>query len=156
MKADVKAKWLERLRSGEIEQATSRLRDGDSRCCLGVLCDVHAAETGTQWDGAKYIDQEGQLPLCVMEWAGLGEDLGQTVEIPNPTPSGGYGFKDLADLKEKIKEKVRIYQQNNTQKKRENKKASLCISEVCVLFYKIFEAFFCRNFLPFSERIPCM
>lgn len=44
MNADIKAKWLEALRSGKYAQGRKYLRrindDGDRFCCLGVLCDI--------------------------------------------------------------------------------------------------------------------
>lgn len=41
MNADIKAKWLAALRSGEYQQGRYRIRTPDSRyCCLGVLADV--------------------------------------------------------------------------------------------------------------------
>lgn len=41
MNPEIKAKWLEALRSGNYKQGTGRLRKADnSYCCLGVLCDV--------------------------------------------------------------------------------------------------------------------
>lgn len=40
MDAQLKAKWVAALRSGKYEQGRQRLRNGDSYCCLGVLCEV--------------------------------------------------------------------------------------------------------------------
>lgn len=40
MNPEIKAKWLEALRSGKYQQTTGVLRRGDSYCCLGVLCDL--------------------------------------------------------------------------------------------------------------------
>jgi hypothetical protein len=41
MNAEIKAKWLEALRSGRYPQGRKALRDEhDQYCCLGVLCDV--------------------------------------------------------------------------------------------------------------------
>lgn len=41
MPPDVKAKWLEALRSGRYKQGQGELRTVDNCfCCLGVLCDV--------------------------------------------------------------------------------------------------------------------
>lgn len=37
---ELKAKWVEALRSGRYKQGTRFLRKGDAFCCLGVLCDV--------------------------------------------------------------------------------------------------------------------
>jgi hypothetical protein len=39
--ADIKAKWLEALRSGRYEQGRGHLRTSDDKfCCLGVLLDI--------------------------------------------------------------------------------------------------------------------
>ena len=41
MKAEYKKLWIEALRSGQYQQGQCELRSADdSRCCLGVLCDV--------------------------------------------------------------------------------------------------------------------
>lgn len=40
MKPEVKAKWIEDLRSGKYKQAKRVLRSGDNGyCCIGVLCE---------------------------------------------------------------------------------------------------------------------
>lgn len=45
MKAELKQKWLEALRGGEIKQAQGVLRDeNNAMCCLGVLLDVYDHE----------------------------------------------------------------------------------------------------------------
>jgi hypothetical protein len=82
VKAEIKSAWLEALRSGEYEQGTRTLKstpDGGAKfCCLGVLCDLHAKATGTEWsaptssgDWWRYMQQGADLPLQVQEWAGL-------------------------------------------------------------------------------------
>lgn len=43
MDADLKAKWVAALRSGEYQQTTGALRKEGGYCCLGVLCDVAGA-----------------------------------------------------------------------------------------------------------------
>lgn len=40
MDAQLKAKWVEALRSGKYRQGRSTLKHSGSFCCLGVLCDV--------------------------------------------------------------------------------------------------------------------
>jgi hypothetical protein len=41
MNPELKAKWLEALRSGKYTQGRGRLKTNDNEyCCLGVLCDV--------------------------------------------------------------------------------------------------------------------
>jgi hypothetical protein len=76
MNNDVKAKWVAALRSGEYVQGRSRLRTGNTFCCLGVLCDLHSKATGGKWfanlDGtASYGRSRSLLPPAVMVWAGL-------------------------------------------------------------------------------------
>jgi len=46
MNPELKAKWVEALRSGKFKQGQSRLHDNnaDTYCCLGVLCVVASAE----------------------------------------------------------------------------------------------------------------
>lgn len=38
---DLVDRWVEALRSGEYQQTTMSLRNGDKFCCLGVLCDLY-------------------------------------------------------------------------------------------------------------------
>lgn len=53
MDPEIKARWVEALRSGVFTQGQSRLRDdtGDEvkHCCLGVLCALAQAEGGRPW-----------------------------------------------------------------------------------------------------------
>jgi hypothetical protein len=44
MKPEIKAKWVEALRSGDFKQGKGYLnnRDDNSFCCLGVLCEINA------------------------------------------------------------------------------------------------------------------
>jgi hypothetical protein len=91
MNQEVKAQWLDALRSGEYQQGkfglTRKCADGTVRhCCLGVLCDlavregVAAAQLGL--DGATtYVNpndvrdyDDVVLPACVTAWAGLNDD----------------------------------------------------------------------------------
>lgn len=89
MNSEVKAKWLEALRSGEYRQSRYRLRSLDnSFCCLGVLCDIYTKEVGGSWkyDKDKFSDAyemiggngdypvTSKLPGCVRDWAGLEEE----------------------------------------------------------------------------------
>lgn len=77
MNKRVKKKWLKALRSGEYEQGRFRLlKRGDDQtpdkfCCLGVLCDLHARETGDGWDSVSYKAEDFHLPVEVSAWAGL-------------------------------------------------------------------------------------
>lgn len=94
---EVKAKWLEALRSGRWPQTTGNLRilfeDPDyppvGLCCLGVLCEV-AIESGFPLDRDESTPNAGycatgegasdyrttELPSSVAVWAGLGTEGG--------------------------------------------------------------------------------
>lgn len=59
MQPEIKAKWLEALRSGRYAQTTGELFDGEKFCCLGVLCDVISPNWGqTDDEGETYIAHE--------------------------------------------------------------------------------------------------
>lgn len=88
MNADIKAEWVNRLRSGEYEQGRSRLRTGDKYCCLGVLCEI-AVENGVipeptvDYDeiyryGGGNDNSISTLPETVVDWAGLGDNTEPT------------------------------------------------------------------------------
>lgn len=70
----IKAKWVAALRSGEYNQDDGELRSRDGFCCLGVLCDLHSRETGTEWGtdtlgNPTYGGRRGHPPWFVDEWA---------------------------------------------------------------------------------------
>ena len=77
----IKQKWLDALRSGQYEQTRANLRNKHGFCCLGVLCDLYAKETQTEWGnessdsrGVKeFLGEYATLPDEVREWAGLNE-----------------------------------------------------------------------------------
>lgn len=93
MNAEIKQAWLAALRSGEYEQAYGKLRSGDSFCCLGVLCDLHAVATDNTWDeDGRYFNEPGALPPEVAEWAGLPD-----TNPDMPTPPGVIGKFTIAE-----------------------------------------------------------
>lgn len=56
MAPDLKARWIEALRSGRYEQGSGRLRSyRNTFCCLGVLCDVLDP---TRWDAKRTVYAE--------------------------------------------------------------------------------------------------
>lgn len=83
MNPDVKARWLAALRSGEYRQGAGRLRrqdvDGAVHCCLGVLCELAAADGVAEYRHGLFYGLttqletgfNGVLPVDVKEWAGL-------------------------------------------------------------------------------------
>lgn len=129
MKKIVKKKWLEALRSGKYRQTQGALctysYSGKRRqyCCLGVLCDLHAKETGNKIvnnNGSyEYFNHNVDLPNEVMRWAGiLGIDgqFKKAIKVPNEdqdedpdeydtlanlNDDAEYNFKQIADVIEK-------------------------------------------------------
>lgn len=87
MNERVKKLWIEALTSGEYEQGKGVLRDGDTFCCLGVLCDLHRKEVGGEWEllfetsRFYYHQTDSILPETVAAWAGL-PHLNPTVAVP--------------------------------------------------------------------------
>jgi hypothetical protein len=87
MNPEVKAKWVEALRSGDYRKGQFGLRQQRGNgtqgyCCLGVLCDLYHKETGKgEWiandsgrDRFKTPDgsfNPNYAPDQVLEWAGL-------------------------------------------------------------------------------------
>lgn len=76
MDAELKAKWLEALRSGRYDQATGQLRREGSFCCLGVLCDVadHDAWDSDEWNHGTGEDEEletAELPDGFRNWVNI-------------------------------------------------------------------------------------
>ena len=122
MKADIKAKWLADLRSGKFPQTTGALRNGNGYCCLGVLCDIYAQETGVEWavpndyDNCTMHGNDSTLPYEVEQWAGLTHEHGGYVAVTKRYDEGeettvfhspsltelndawNYDFKQIADV----------------------------------------------------------
>ncbi len=78
MKADIKQRWMDALRSGKYKQGRGYLHKDDSFCCLGVLCDVVATEidlpVSQAADGEYRYGKEkntSMLPPEVVAYAGL-------------------------------------------------------------------------------------
>jgi hypothetical protein len=75
MKPEIAKKWIAALRSGKYMQTTGRLRDGNSFCCLGVLCNLHAQEhprfAAKQGDPHRYGGEYYNPPPAVWRWAGI-------------------------------------------------------------------------------------
>lgn len=108
MNPEVKAKWTAALRSGEYTQGKNQLKTATGKfCCLGVLCDLHAKETGGEWqlrgeDGESYGKAALALPPVVREWATLpSSPMIETPELHESLMNlndGGKSFAEIADL----------------------------------------------------------
>jgi hypothetical protein len=111
MNPEIKARWVAALRSGEYEQGKGKLNQGGAMCCLGVLCDLHARETGGAWEHvtsgiAYYSGSPNYLPEQVREWAGLPEPrLGAFVRIGRASealPVHNDAFRTFAEIADAI------------------------------------------------------
>lgn len=118
MNADVKAKWVTALRSGEFEQGTDYLNNEEKFCCLGVLSELAVRDgviappthVESSWKdeghatGLAYDGQRHHLPESVAEWAGLsdGDLWDQNPYVGDETVAdlndGGASFPEIADL----------------------------------------------------------
>lgn len=110
MNQEIKKKWVEALRSGNYPQGRGYLKCEDRYCCLGVLCQIYAEETGKgrfeldRHDKAKFMidDAHGRydyLPLEVTDWAGLNETNPYAGQNPLAwLNDNNRTFSDIADL----------------------------------------------------------
>lgn len=109
MRKEVADKWTNALRSGKYAQIEGQLRIGEESlhmaescgfCCLGVLCDLYAAEhPHAEWsDNGLFQGEEFHLPVAVRDWAGMRSNNGQLlryVDVMRERP--GYGLVKWAD-----------------------------------------------------------
>jgi len=106
---DVKRKWLAALRSGEFEKGQHCLYDGDSYCCLGVLCKVIGAEERhTDGDervefGSNDNDKEGfnwgYLSQGLLDEVGITDDDQRVLSTMNDRQNKS--FKTIARVIER-------------------------------------------------------
>lgn len=81
---DVKARWVEALRSGEYQQGRRRLRTGGAYCCLGVLADLVAPNAWGKsggyecWKGLVVTLPRELVPERIQEQATWLNDKGAT------------------------------------------------------------------------------
>ena len=106
MKKTIKNRWLAALRSDKYRQGTEALRSGNTFCCLGVLCDLHAQATFVTWEYDEptgrysYLGETILLPLAVCEWAGIEAQnpLALSVFLTTHNDARGRSYKQIARL----------------------------------------------------------
>lgn len=119
MNPKIKARWITRLRSGEVPQTSGHLRDAHGQCCLGVLCELAVedkvipvapvGDLGFHQYGVEDDVQDGILPNAVVDWAGLPEqdpsvdtDADDEEDVRERSLSdlndSGWTFTEIADL----------------------------------------------------------
>lgn len=60
MDSEIKAKWLEALRSGKYAQGSGALRNyNNAYCCLGVLCDIIEPAAWSRVAWSTHYEYEG-------------------------------------------------------------------------------------------------
>jgi hypothetical protein len=110
MNAEVKAKWVTALLSGEYKQGKGWLRSRNEEfCCLGVLCDLASKEGVGDWNLSadktgisiyRYIADDqpngAELPLPVQRWAGLDES-DPTIPMNYAAEIAGFPTEDDTD-----------------------------------------------------------
>jgi|688.fasta_scaffold08051_1 hypothetical protein len=97
MNGELKAKWLEALRSGWYKQGQGRLRDENNQfCCLGVLCDVGGLGTWRMDHGGYSYEVNGCKSsfLLPAQDATIARHTGDLMML-----NDGYrlSFKEIAD-----------------------------------------------------------
>lgn len=101
MNADLKAKWIEALRSGKYAQGKNAMRTTeDTYCCLGVLCDVvDPAAWGASAGYSSYIfkykndNRRGYLPWDLAKEIGLSAEMQAQLAAMNDE---GDSFQEIA------------------------------------------------------------
>jgi hypothetical protein len=98
MDAQLKAKWVEALRSGEYEQARGHLNDHkhNTFCCLGVLADI---QDGIEWRnlGCPYIDEDCVANHGLLLPPASGGLISELQQILAEKNDEGCSFAQIAD-----------------------------------------------------------
>ena len=106
MKKEIADKWVKALRSGEYNQTTETLQNGNGYCCLGVLCLLGQKE-GVVVDSENSILVGDSLEdqVDVKEWSGIkttcGKFAGGEPNLAQLNDEKGYDFNQLANVIEK-------------------------------------------------------
>jgi hypothetical protein len=96
MDAELKAKWVKALRSGEFLQGKTFLESGGRYCCLGVLCRVQGATFAEpEFGGGSDRLMTAFLPER------FGGNLGGRSEALADMNDSGSSFAEIADYIER-------------------------------------------------------
>ena len=115
MNKEIKAKWIEALKSGKYKQTKGTLKDEHGYCCLGVLCEIFREETGkgefvptlknsnNKRFQADDIIEEGVPPSPVIKWAEMENNnpsitLDEKPKLLAVANDNGSTFLELADI----------------------------------------------------------
>lgn len=108
MTPELKAKWVEALRSGEYKQGFGRLRQqGEGAavayCCIGVLCEV----AGFKPHGDRYLD-ERLIPLIFSLDASTSRLLGLPSRVESSLITSNDNGSTFAEIADKIERSVPV------------------------------------------------
>jgi hypothetical protein len=95
MKAELKSKWVEALRSGKYKQGRGLLKEGAQYCCLGVLCKIAGIQGKRRSYGVYEFNGKAVMPS-----ADTCRALGLPVETAGDLGSrndSGLSFSGIAD-----------------------------------------------------------
>lgn len=102
MDAELKAKWVAALRSGEYRQGVGYLNAKDGFCCLGVLCDISGEG---QWEAdpevpecKRYLTDDAwnraTLPTKIEKQQRISSHISDLMNMND----GGKSFTEIADF----------------------------------------------------------
>lgn len=106
MKPEYKQRWIDALISGDYAQGKKCLKEENTYCCLGVLCDLVKDEVEASWESddkfrCGLLHYDSILPSKVMELVGL-EDNNPVIEkleyVPDDYKNNGVKKITLAEL----------------------------------------------------------
>jgi hypothetical protein len=114
MSPELKAKWLEALRSGKYKQGTGYLRTfADEFCCLGVLADINGEQwqrPGKKTGRTEYFLVDSSDKILPEKFGSLGPKYDKEIKpdyraklmmMNDWALGGGNSFDDIADWIEK-------------------------------------------------------
>lgn len=96
MNAELKAKWIEALRSGKYTQGRDQLRYGVRFCCLGVVCDLVMPNA---WSLNRLIDNGCRYDFMPPPSIGVPDDLQD--ELASMNDIDRKSFAEIADYIER-------------------------------------------------------
>lgn len=101
MNPEIKARWVAALRSGKYEQERAVLKGKSGFCCLGVLCEIYATDSGfTAWQSDDFSEEGEELPnQDVVRWAAFPHKYGDESEpcLNDLKVEIGGEYRNLAD-----------------------------------------------------------
>lgn len=98
MDKEIKAQWLEALRSGAYQQTRGHLKDLDGYCCLGVLCDIVQPDRWVEEEVGKFSMNyyTSCLPTEVRHKVDMPGD-GTTGKLMGMNDASKLSFDEIAD-----------------------------------------------------------